>query len=101
MSKAKQNGTHSTQTTIHPSGDSPLGGRTRAAARNGISTARQQLAVLDAICKDHADEADVMDPNVIFKAITKVQGVVGLGIRGAAEARRNPQFKSDFLSLSA
>lgn len=54
------------------------------------------MGVIDAICIDHAEGDADIDPNLIYKGITKMQGLAGLAIRAAAEARRNPQFKNTF-----
>jgi hypothetical protein len=99
MPKKQQKETSATSTAVKPNGKTGEYNRTRIAARDGIGTAGGMLSVLDAIVVDHS-EAPEIDPNLLIRSISKVQGLVGLGIRAAAEARRNPNFKSQFF-LSA
>jgi hypothetical protein len=85
MPKKQQKEAIATSTTTKTNGKAVNYNRTRLAARDGIGTAGGMLSVLDAIVVDHS-EAPQFDPNLIIRSISKVQGLVGLGIRAAAEA---------------
>lgn len=94
-SKRAQKAVRSNNGAVQANGNSATYGRTRNAARDGIATAATMMALLNAICMDHSEEAE-MDPELLLKTAGKAQGLIGLGIRAASEARRNPQFKSPF-----